>query len=168
MAKWNIIKHEKSRYTNFIEDISNTKDVHSEYSLHHEVSPSVTEADEENVNLIFDYVDHRFNPFNLKKLKLTNIVTGEEIDGSFLLNCFTLGEERYKTYYETRLINESLTMFDIIPKVRKQSNTIINQLKVDIKKEAIKASRLIIDIARTRNYDIKKLLRYELTSTSFF
>ena len=52
-----------------------------EYNLHHEFSDSITKADEECVEQIKDYINHRQNPFEVADdNKLINIVTGAAID----------------------------------------------------------------------------------------
>ena len=61
---------------------------------------------------------------------------------------------------------EKKPLFDTIPKPRKLTSE-MKVVKADIKKETIAAGRSI-DYARERRYDIRKLLTYELASTSFF
>ena len=58
-------------------------------------------------------------------------------------------------------------LFDTIPKSRRLENIATRRPKYDIKKETV-ASIRNIDYARLRNYDIKILIQYELTSTSFY
>ena len=62
----------------------------NEYSLHHELSTTLTEADEECVEQIVNYIAVRNNPFDTATSTVTNIVTGKEIDAvtaSFLIDC---------------------------------------------------------------------------------
>ena len=62
---------------------------------------------------------------------------------------------------------EKKTLFETIPKPRKLTSEMKKVVKADIKEETIAAGRSI-DYARARMYDIRKLLTYELASTSCF
>ena len=63
VARWNLIKHEKTKYTYFMEDLCGIID-DSEYSLHHEFSKSSTAAVEESVMVVCKYLEDKdlFNP----------------------------------------------------------------------------------------------------------
>ena len=45
VAKWNLLKHEKRRYTHFLDDLFENERLH-EYSLHREFSTRQTKEDE--------------------------------------------------------------------------------------------------------------------------
>ena len=47
-------------------------DENDEYTLRHEFSPSLTEADEQCVSLLMEYILQRGNPFNVGKPKKYN------------------------------------------------------------------------------------------------
>ena len=170
VAQWNIIKHEKSKFTKHLRELCClNKD--NEYTVHHEFSQTLTEADEECVEQIVTCIGERNNPFNTAiTTKVTNIVTGKEVNketSSFLINCIKKGEENYNEFRQARLIDKTKNLMDPITKVRKIRKHSAPNKKIDIKKEAIMAIRNI-DYARLRNYSISDLLCYELTSTSFF
>ena len=69
----------------------------NEYTVHHEFSQTLTEADEECVEQIVTYIAERNNPFDTSiTTKVTNIMTGKEVNketSSFLINCIKKGEE---------------------------------------------------------------------------
>ena len=100
---------------------------------------------------------------------LSNVVTGIELpkeDGEYLLSCCEEGEVIYTTYRQKRLIDSSVKLFDRIAKPRIQKK-IKQQPKVDLAAEKLTMVRTV-DVARAQGYDVKKLLSYEVTSTSFF
>ena len=76
VAKWNIIKHQKAKYTRFIEDVTKVKD-YSEYSLHQEFSAAKTKEVERNVKTLYQYLEDKDL---LKDGNLINIASGEIID----------------------------------------------------------------------------------------
>ena len=52
-----------------------------EYSLHHELSRAITQADEDASEQITSYISERQNPFGFSSHKqLTNLVIGKEVD----------------------------------------------------------------------------------------
>ena len=55
VCKWNLVKHEKSRYTGLLSDIYGISN-EDEYSLHHEFSLKRTEADEKCVEQLGSYI----------------------------------------------------------------------------------------------------------------
>ena len=59
------------------------------------------------------------------------------------------------------------TLLDRIPNNRKMQKSAPMTPKVDLKKESVAFMRNV-DYCRVRSYNIRTLLRYELTSTSFF
>ena len=74
-------------------------------------------------------------------------------------------------FYKYRLEEKTIKLFDKIPLKRKSTKNVSSSSsstsKLDLKKETVSFMRMI-DFARTRNFDIKDLLEYELSSTSFF
>jgi len=170
VCKWNIIKHEKANYTSFLRQWC-TIDENDEYSLHHEFSKSITEGDETCVNQIIEYIEERFNPFETaKESEIVNIVTKTQISAEsreFLTQCLELGEANYKEFYQTRLVDKTVKLFDTIPKTKKAHKLEKSTHKVDLSKETIAFMRNI-DYARLRKFSIKTLMQFELTSTSFY
>ena len=62
VCKWNIIKHEEAKYTEFLEGLCLLNE-DGEYSLHHEHSQTTTEVDEQCVSQIVVFLLKRGNPF---------------------------------------------------------------------------------------------------------
>ena len=170
VAQWNIIKHEKSKFTKHLRELCCMNE-DNEYTVHHEFSQALTEADEECVEQIVTYIAERNNPFDTSiTTNVTNIVTEKEVNketSSFLINCIKKSEENYNEFRQARLIGKTKKIMDPITKVRKIRKHFEPNKKIDIKKETIMAIRNI-DYARFQNYNISDLLCYELTSTSFF
>ena len=123
VAQWNITKHEKAKFTKHLHELCSLND-EGEYTLHHEFSRSLIEADEECMVQIGNYIAERNNPFDTSSVtKLTNLVTGKEMDektSSFLLACVKTGEDNYNRFREARLIDKKEKLFDPITKVRKK------------------------------------------------
>ena len=98
VAKWNIIKHEKMQHFKFFNDLCNLS-VDSEYSLHHEYSPTTTAEDWVHVTDIYSYIKERMNLFSSRENgNILNIVTGVLIDGKekdMLLECISDGDKAY-------------------------------------------------------------------------
>ena len=89
VGKWNLIKHEKSNYTNLLRQTSAIK-YEDEYSLYHEFSKQRTESDLQCVKQLVAYVTERENPFYGREILTKNLVIGatfNEKSSSFILNC---------------------------------------------------------------------------------
>ena len=105
VCKWNIIKHEKGQYGDFLQNICQF-DTNDEYSIHHEFAPSITKRDQEAVEQMVEYVEERGGLFNLDQNEITNICTGVHLDreaSEFHLGCITIGEEEYGKFKPERL-----------------------------------------------------------------
>ena len=127
VAQWNITK---DKFTKHLHELCLLND-EGEYTLHHEFSQSLIEADEECVVQIGNYIAERNNPFDTSSVtKLTNLVTGKEMDEetSFLLACVKTVEDNYNRFREARLIDKKEKLFDPITKVRKMRKILL-QLK---------------------------------------
>ena len=96
VAKWNIIKHEKMQHFKFLNDLCNLSS-DSEYSLHHEYSPSATAEDWFHVTDIYLYIKKCMNLFSsTKNHDIVNIATGVLIDAKekeILLECISDGNK---------------------------------------------------------------------------
>ena len=163
VAKWNLIKHEKRKYTTFIDSICNI-DQADEYSLHHEFSDSVTKKDQ----AIKEFVASRCDI--MKAGKLSNMISGIELPDEIadsLLDCFEKGEELYKDYRKTRLVERTKGLFDTIHRVHFKKKKILKENKPDLSKLKGEFSRYI-EVARARNYDLRKHLSYEVTDKPYF
>ena len=141
-----------------------------EYSLHHEFSTTLIEADEECAEQIVNYIAVRNNHSDIATSTVTNIGHGKETDGEtafFLIDCVRREEESYSNFRTTRLLNKTNKLFDPIQKINKIKKMSSASKKIDIKKETISAIPSI-DYARLRDYCVAELLSYELTSTALF
>ena len=113
----------------------------------------------------------RFNPFETEEESgIVNIVTKTQVStesSDFLTQCLEMGEATYREFYQSWLVEKTEKLFDTIPKTRKAHKPEKATTNVDLNKETISFMRNI-DYARLRNFSIKTLLQYELTSTSFY
>ena len=76
VCKWNLIKHEKAKYQNFMNTVCQM-DEDDEYNLHYEFSDRITKADKHSVAALMKNVHQHGNPFNLEQPKvIVNIATG--------------------------------------------------------------------------------------------
>ena len=166
--KWNILRHEKLQYTQFLEQMCNMSS-NDEYSLHHEFSPSITENDCEAVLNIIDYINEHVNLIRIDENTLVNLATGVKFDtcsSEFLINCLQIGDENYQNFKISRLVNKTEKLFDPIHKVHsKQSHKAVSKSEA-IKKETVTFMKYV-DFARVRKYDFK-LLKYDIISTPFY
>ena len=139
VCKWNIIKHEKSRYTEFMYRHCGL-DADDEYSTHHQFSPSTTKRDQETVQQMKDYILERGNPFDMSQNSIVNICTGVQLDSEtseFFQNCIEIGECEYKKFKTDRLEKKTQKLLDTIPKVRKAKKKIQGSRFYDLKKETV-------------------------------
>ena len=88
-------------------------------------------------------------------------------ESSYLLNCIERGEEMYQEYRQSRLVERSKKLFDVIPSHRMKKKKVKAEKPVDLNKVRTDFAR-IIDIARCRGYNVRNLLSYEITTTSYF
>ena len=80
VSKWNITRHEKAKYKNFVHECSCLSN-DDEYAAHHESSQSITEQDGKCVRVIIDYISQSGKPFTMLSSQLiTNIVTNEQLN----------------------------------------------------------------------------------------
>ena len=133
------------KYIKFMPDICKHNE-EGEYNLHREFSDSITKADEECVEQIKDYINHRQNPFEVTDdNKLINIVTGATIDNDIkkdLLNCIKIGEDLFKEYTVTCIARKAKKLFDKIPKVFKKAKYALKTDKhIDTQIETVNALR---------------------------
>ena len=117
-----------------------------------------------------EYVEERGGFFNLDQNEITNICNGVHLDreaSEFHLGCIRIGAEEYGKFKSERLEKKTVRLFDVIPNVRKKKSNTHASATVDLKKEIVSFVRHI-DFARLCMYNIRRLLQFEITSTSFF
>ena len=170
VCKWNLIKHEKAKYRNFLYDVCQMDD-DDEYSLHYEFSERITRNDNTSVAALIKNIRQRGNPFDLEQpRRIMNIATGavlEKEHEEFYLNYDTLGKANRGEFYKTRLEEKSKQLLDNIPMTRKKKKKTESVTKYDLDKETVKFLRLI-DYGRSRGFDMRVLMSYEISPTSFY
>ena len=173
VAKWNLIKHEKKGFTNFIDNLCglNTLD---EYSLHHEFSSTVTKKDNHDVEVMKEYIEANCNL--VKVGKLSNMVTGiqlPDVMSNSLLKCFETGDAYYDSYRQTVLVDKTKGIFDTIHRTHQRrgkkgkANNSSGEKVIDLTKLNSEFTR-VVDIARSRNYNVKDLFTYEISDMPYF
>ena len=144
-----------------------------EYYLYHEFSDATSLEDEQCVNRMVDFIKRHGNPFDISKFRtdtaLHNIVTKEKQHVAsihHLLYWKEIGEKAHCDFVKDRSQDKTISLMHSIKKLHTSVKT-LREFEVDIHKETAHALH-VIDIARSREYDIKFLLKYELMSTSLF
>ena len=119
VCKWNLIKHEKAKYQNFMNTVCH------EYSLHYEFSDRITKADKHSVAALMKNVLQRRNAFNLEQPKgVMNITIGaivEKDEEHFPMNCISLGKAARNEFYESRLPEKNIQLLETIRKTKKMT-----------------------------------------------
>ena len=122
ICKWNLIKHEKAKYRNFMNTVCQM-DEDDEYSLHYEFSDWITKVDKHSVAALMKNVLQRGNPFSLEQPKgIRNNSTGailEKDEEDFLMNCISLGKAARNEFFESRLTEKNVQLLETIPKTKK-------------------------------------------------
>jgi hypothetical protein len=141
VAKWNIIKHEKSQYTKYVRELCCINE-NDEYSYHHKFAQTKTETDDACVEFVYNYISQRTNPFDISSTcKVTNIVTGKQIEhvlSHFLINCITEGEKGYNEFKLSRLENKTKNF--LIPyrrHIKLQRKFLLQALKLMLRKKLL-------------------------------
>ena len=169
VCKWNIIKHEKFLYNESLSRICQLE-TGDQYTLHHEFSESATKMETEAVIKMTEFINERGNPFDASSTEMKNLSSGEQLNKKlveFRIKCIVRGEKEYQKFKEERLDKKTVKLFDTISKVVMECGNKRPKKHLDVSKATVQFMRQI-DIARTRSYDLKKLLQHELTSTSLY
>ena len=121
--------------------------------------------------MMIQFIEERGNPFHGSSTEMKNLSSGEQADPKlvdFKMKCSARGEEECHKLKEERLEKKSVKLFDLIPKlVMENGGKQQKKRKIDINKLTVKLM-LQVDIARTRGYDLRQLLRHELISPSLY
>ena len=132
--------------------------------------PTITERDENNVNILKSFFIKKMLIF-LNLEDLSNVVSGKVLkneESQFLLSCYENGEKLYKKYRQDRMVDKSAKLFDQIQKPKILNVKVKeDEPKVDLQAETLALVR-VVDVERGQGYDVKELLSYEVTSSSFF
>ena len=166
VGKLNLIKHEKSNYTNLLRQMSGINN-EDEYSLHYEFSKQRTETDIHCVKQLVAYVNERGNHFDGREIRIKNLGTGATFNGksSSFLNCLSEGKVAYEKFRKERLEIKSTKLFDTIPKSRSSFKKGKSWKAPDIKEETVNFLRTV-DYSRLRGFDVEYLLTHEIVATS--
>ena len=179
VTQWELIYHEMLAVSNMYRELSGVQLCHSELALSHEFTISEITNTELHIGDMITYILKHENPAVVSSLtvgKLHNILTQQIMtDGirQSLLNMKSTGTELYTQFRKDRYIQKIVKISATIHRYRLKTFKDINgeektaaAKKKDVKKELSEAQKLI-DLARVRDYDIKKLLEYDLVSTNY-
>ena len=169
VTKHDLISHEKESLTNFLRTYCGL-DEDDEHALHHEFSKSLTIQDQQCVTKMLLYLLERGNPFlETEQCDLSNLITGVKMEAQtseFLVHAHEKGETAYQTFVDERLTKKSKGILDPIHKMfpkKKKEKSVIESAARDTS-ETLRW----IEIARSRGISAEILLKYELTSTSYY
>ena len=126
VCQWNLTKHEKAKYWNFMNTVCQM-DEDDGYSLHYEISDRITKADKHSIAVLMKNVLQRGNPFNLEQPKrIMNIATGailEKDEEDLLMNCSSLRKAARNELYESYLKEKNIQLLEAIAKTKKRTKT---------------------------------------------
>jgi len=175
---WNLIYHEMLEVNNLGREISGAQLDKWELVFHHKDNNADIKRSESNVRSMMEFILSRENPFSVTlEPRLHNILSQqimtEEIRKD-LLNLFENGNESYLEFRENRFIQKKEKLSDVIH--RHNIKTFVSIRKDKAKTQTINQKTLkiniilaqkIIDLARVRNFDDKRLFEYNLVPTSY-
>ena len=181
VALWCVVKHEKSLHTvNMASWCGFHEDEDSELDLHHEFKSSSARQSNERVQQLIDYIEMIGSPF-AGDMRLRDVCKGVTVAQNVvngILSCLDIGRKSYKDFIQSRLVDKSVLLHDPIQTTKKivRPNPLNDnpnaddsmQTKAVGKLKDIKEAQIYIDSAQDRGYDMKRLLSYEITSTSYF
>ena len=167
---WNLIFHEMIGISSFYREILGLQNDNDDLAVHHELNTSTTEFFEESVSKLVKYFLARINPFQDGVMPLQDLVGGQLVDekaAEKLLNVFEIGCAKFNEFRQKRIVKKEVPLSDTIHQTKlpsfKTTYTEAVKKKASQKLDSVHQSHRIIDIARERNYDIKKLLGYDIT-----
>lgn len=184
VAQWNVLKHEKDLHVANMLDwthLSVSKDKDSELNLHHEFTENSAVRSNKRVQEFVNYLELVGGPFELSDRKLRNICNGSTLASNVaegILGCLEVGKSSFESYKQERLVEKSKSIHDKIPSnkgIVVPTPVFENPLEkpfqsLPIKsKQDISDARRFIEAARDRGCSsVEDILRYEITSTSYF
>lgn len=151
----------------------------TELDLHHEFNQSAARANNTRVSTLVQFITSIANPFDNDN-KLRNVCTGSSIPSNVaegILKCVEVGEHSYQDYRQARFVEKSKKLHDTIltnrnvvtPKPTSTEQPIESlQTKTIAAKNDMADALRYIDYARERQYDMTKLLKCEIKSTSYY
>ena len=180
VAQWEIIHHEMLAVSNLHRLVSGISTVHDESDVSHEFSANQTSANEEKIKDMITFIVSNENPMdvtNVVESKLHNILTQEIMTDEIrkdLLHIEETSQDLYTKFRKDRFIEKTDGISDTIHRTKLKTFKSIHaddkrspvQKKNDLKKETAQAQK-IIDIARIRDYDMKKLFCYDIIPSNY-
>ena len=178
-TSWNLVYHEMLGVTNLARELSGSQLDHRELALHHDDSRADIERVERNVQNMMEYIESKENPFSMSsEQRLHNILTQEIMSESIrdnLLNVFENGQVQFNQFRDKRFVERSEKISDTIHRnniktfksIRKSSEVQKDSGKLKVLKRDMLAAQKIIDLARVRNFDDKKLFEYSLVPSCY-
>ena len=150
----------KFLYTQVLSEICQLK-TEDQHSLHHEFSEIATQEEREAVAKMIQFIEERGNPFDVSSTEMEKPFFWQTtrlklVD--FRIKCTTKREKKYQKFKEERLEKKSAKLFDLIPKLEMENGSKQEKKrKIDVNKLTVEFMHQV-DIARTRNYDLRELL----------
>ncbi len=175
VAQWELIYHETLDVVNLHREVCGVASRYAECDTNHEFNASQTNATEQRLKKMIDYIKARENPSEVpKEIRLHNIISQaimtEDVRKS-LLNVLDTGKHLYQAFRNERYIDKTKAISDTIARSKVMTFMSVYkdktqaEAKKENKKEFAEAQR-IVDVAKERNYDMKQLLQYDLTQSS--
>ena len=175
---WNLIYHEMLGVNNLGREISGAQLDKRELVLHHKDTAAEIKRGEQNIRTMMEYILSKENPLALtSEPRLHHILTQEVMPEGIrndLLDVLENGERIYHQFRKNRFLEKNEKISDTIH--RNNITTFVsikeNQGKAKkvkektLKKDMVNAQKLI-DLARVRNFNDKKLFEYNLVPSSY-
>lgn len=172
MQKWCLLYHFKTGICQVLQEFCDTNqdptndiDEHS----HKEWRSKRIERDENDVQLIINFINDHDNPFENSKMELRNIVSGSIATGEaskFLVNIKENGTKTYDRFVKDRSVDQIKGIYSPIEKV---SVLYMSSLPQETTKELKKKKKCAttnvsstVMLATQRNVDLETLLKHEL------
>lgn len=172
VAAWELIFHEILAIRGFFEEITYVKNYDFELNQHHDLSYSKIDNTELQIEKLTSYICNKVNPFkNFYSSELCNIVTQEKCApdvAKTILKVFQVGCELFNDFNLKRFFNKEEALSETIHRVNfpsfkaftKITNTPAKPLSI-VKENKI--SQRVIELARERGFNLKKLFTFELS-----
>jgi hypothetical protein len=178
VTEWEIIYHEMLAVCNLHREISGTKSLQHELTIHHDFSTSEIDAREKNISNMMEYIEHYENPFNVQhdtEMRLHNIITQEVMNDEIrqsLMEIKEKGIEVYASFRQERLINKTVRLYEPIHRQNVKTFSSINtdsnsKVKSKEKKHAdLATGHRYLEICQARGHSTKELFKYDLVESN--
>ncbi len=179
VAQWQLIYHEMIEVSNLHRELSGIRVQNTELQANYEFSRAEMSADETKICDMMHYIKSYENPAHVPTgphQKLHNIITQEIVTDTIredLLKIDEKSKEIYTIFRHERFIAKEKQLCDTIHRCNmKTFKSLSGKMPIDVKKKKNVTKELsevqkIIDIARVREYDIRKLFKFDLVSSTY-